>query len=149
MLTLLLMFALSGSQAPAGHQCPPPGFEHASYPIAQDAAVLAAEVQRQLDHSYLPRIGPAGLEARPDTVNLDLYIGPDGVASICFISGERHVIAGLSKSLAHVKLHSSGPVIVPLYVNLVWHSENLMAAYGDLTAEFTRYDLKVSAAARP
>jgi hypothetical protein len=148
MLTLILMFALATSTTPTG-QCPPAGFEHVAYVTADDATALAAEVQRQIGGSQIWN-GPAGLEARPDAVNLDLYVGPDGkVAAICVISGERHVIAAVSKSLGYVKLHPGRPVILPLCANLVWRSESRSAGYGDLTAEFTSYDLKVSTAARP
>src|ERR1043165_4799008 len=110
MLALLLMFALGKTSHAADRPCPPAGFEPAAYVRAHDAEAPQPGIERQLavlaDNYWN---GPAGKEGRPASLNVDLYVQPNGdVAAVCVVSGERHVIAAVAKSLAQVKLPPMG-----------------------------------------
>jgi hypothetical protein len=150
MLSALLLFALVTSPHRAAGGCPPAGFEHVGYVSDEVAATLATELQHQLGQGGAGWGGPAGLEGRPEEVSLDLYVQPDGkVAGICVVSGERHVVAAVTRDIAHLTLN--GPrerLIVPLNFKIVWQSSS-SGAYVGMITEFNLYGLKVSAAARP
>jgi hypothetical protein len=148
MFSALLLFALSVTSPAKDRPCPPAGFEHVGYASEQVAATLAAELQHQLrlfgDRGWG---GPAGMVGRPASVDLDLYIRPDGaVAAACVVSGEHHVVTEVAGALAALKVN--GPrerLIVPLKIQLIWRSGK-----GDLgLTEFSLYELKVDAAQRP
>lgn len=144
MFSILLLFALAASSPAKDRPCPPAGFEHVSYVDAHGAAELAPMVQHQLGGN-LYWSGPAGLEARPETVNVDVFIDANGkVAGVCGVSGERHVFAAVAKELMHLKLPARA-LILPLNLKLVWHSTRTDQ---DLQ-EFRAYDLEVTPAARP
>ncbi|HEX3583313.1 MAG TPA: hypothetical protein VH087_16205 [Thermoanaerobaculia bacterium] len=148
MFSALLLFALTASTTSAHRLCPPAGFEHVEYASEQVAETLAAELQHRLglfgDHGW---DGPAGMEGRPASVDLDLYLQPNGeVAAACVVSGEHHVVAEVARDLALLRLNAPHErLIVPLNIQLVWRSGR---AGQDLT-EVSMYALKVSAAERP
>jgi len=148
MLNLLLMFALAASSPAKARPCPPPGFEHVEYVNDEVAATLAAELEHHLRlFGHQGWGGPAGMEGRPASADLDLYIQPDGkIAAICVVSGERHVVAEVARNLTPLKVTAPRErLIVPLNVQLIWRSGK-----GDLgLTEFNLYELKVDVAPRP
>ena len=146
MLSVILLFALAASSPASDRPCPPAGFEHAGYVNPEEAASLVAAVQRQLSLRDHPWAGRAGMEGRPASVNLDLYVQPDGkVAGVCVISGEHRVFAAVAEDLKQVNLRTKRSFILPLDVKIIWRSTRT-----DLDLqEFRSYDLKVTAAERP
>lgn len=148
MFSLLLLFALSASSQVKDRPCPPAGFGHVGYASEQVATTLAAELQHQL-HAFgdIGWGGPARMEGRPASVDLDLYLQPDGaVAAACVVSGERHVVAEVARNLTPLKLNAPHErLIVPLKFQLIWRS----GGFAVDRKEFNSYELKVDVAPRP